>query len=175
VPHSPRLAPHVQALLDEANKHLADGQPERAFALLREALARPDLRQAARGEVAAGLGWALLWHDPSDPVPDEAREALTVARNLAPRGQLTHPLHAFILVHDGDSAGALRCATAVLRTLPRSLGGLIAQVLCIKAAAHHDLGQDALGSKMREIAVQVWPECDLLPWLEDRTTREAPC
>jgi hypothetical protein len=165
-----RLEPHLQALLDETHRQLSEGEAEPAFPLLRTALADPALTGTARGEVAATLGWALLEHYPGDPVPDEAREALAVALRLAPRGQQTHALHSFILLHDGDSGGALRCASATVGRAPID-AGLMAQVLCIKAAAHHELGEDALGSKSRECAAQIWPDCDLLPWLEERTSR----
>jgi hypothetical protein len=161
---------NLQRLLEQASAHLEERNPELAFPLLRELLGNRALVGRVRGEVAALLGWTLLGHYPDDPVPREAREALAVATACAPVGGCTPSLQAYICVHDGEPAAALRCAAVGLDRLPDQAWAVRAQLLCIQAAAHHDLGHDVESSRLRENAIELWPECDLLPWLERRTT-----
>lgn len=183
-PQQQHLPMDLQRMIIQAQTHLTEGNPELAFPLLRQALGHrtlghptlghptlghQTLQGRVRGDVAGLLGWTLLEHDPVDPVPQEAREALAVAVACAPTGHCTPQLQAYLLVHDGDPAAALRCAAAALSRLPDQDWGRAA-LLCIESAAHHDLGHDVESSRLRESAIALWPECDLLPWLERRTT-----
>jgi hypothetical protein len=165
------LDPHLQQLLDEAAAPLLEGDADRAFALFRELMAHPALPDNAQGKVAGLFGWLLLVQEPGDPVPDEARRLLVVAATLAPAAYYTESLRAFILLQDGEAAASLRCTVAALRSGPTSNVGHRAELCCVQAAGFHDLGGDTLASRAREIAAALWPECKLLPWLEDRTTR----
>jgi hypothetical protein len=159
-----RLVP----LRDEIQRHLEERDPDSAFPLFREMLADRGLQGRLRGEVAASLGWALLEHYPEDPVPHEAREALAVAVAWAPASGYTPQLQAFIHVHDGEPVAGLACPELALSRLPHQDLNRAA-VLCIASAAHHDLGHDVEASRLRESAISLWPWCDLIPWLEQRT------
>ena len=170
-PHSPAYA--IRLVLEADSLADRGRQPSAASRnLYREAVDHPDVDRRTRGHAAATLGWTLLHHDPVDPVPAESRRMRDIAVATAAAHPVTRMLDAYLLVVDGRPEPALRQVHRA-RTAMRPDGITTAQLACLEALARAALGRRDQALTLRGQAAATWPECDLLPVVDQALVAES--
>jgi hypothetical protein len=153
-------------LLQEASQHVAEGNVRFALPLWREALDHPVASAGTRADIATLLGWSLLSLYDDDPIPAESRRMLELASAEGSDSEIFFLLTAFFATVDGDPGASLSATTRVPRGALNALG--IAQLLCLQAVAHHQLGHVERSAACSTEAIHTFPTGDLIPWMTAR-------